>query len=344
MELACPEAMNAKNMTRFGLGLGFAMSTLVGCSSGEFETITPTSRTSPTPAASPSPSPGAKSGDAESNPDQNRTAESRNPPIGSAPVVTATTPPAPAPTPTQPPTGNFSGGSGGKTGSLVEPFSASNGQASSYKANVPADVATKTYGLHIHLHGDGGGGYTDFPNKETRNNLIGIAIKAPNAGMTWGRDEGVAHGQYVNELIEKVLLKNYNIDKDRIYFSGVSGGSYFLAGNFLPTFGAKYSAGAILMCGGEPPRVSIAQPEFLTKTKTYWLITKDERPDITASVQQATAAYKQQLTTLGVSDSTTVMPVEYYGTGGGHCAFNGLDYTSGIQHAIDTKFQLILKK
>ncbi len=127
---------------------------------------------------------------------------------------------APAPTPAAPAV-RSSPGSGGGSGLLEVPFTDSAGLASSYKINAPADVAQKVYGLHIHLHGDGGGGYRDFPNKDLRYDLIGVTVKAPNTNLQWGRAQGRAHALYVNDLIQKELTKKYNVNLDRIYFSGV---------------------------------------------------------------------------------------------------------------------------
>src|SRR5690606_29495321 len=108
------------------------------------------------------------------------------------------------------------------------------------------DVATKVYGLHIHLHGDGGGGYRDFPNQATKFDLIGVTVKAPNFNLQWGRNQGRTHAKYLDDLIQNELIKKYNIDLDKIYFSGVSGGAYFLTGSFIPEFGHNYNSGAFI--------------------------------------------------------------------------------------------------
>src|SRR5690606_17233856 len=115
----------------------------------------------------------------------------------------------------------LSNGSGGRTGAFEERYTDSSGLQSTYKMNAPADVLTKTYGLHIHLHGDGGGGYRDFPNQATKFDLIGVTVKAPNQNLQWGRSQGRSHAKYVDDLIRNELVKKYNIDLDKIYFSGV---------------------------------------------------------------------------------------------------------------------------
>jgi len=255
-----------------------------------------------------------------------------------APVVI----PPQATTPT-PPLVRSSQGSGGGTGLLEIPFTDSAGLASSYKINAPADVGQKVYGLHIHLHGDGGGGYQDFPNKDLRYDLVGVTVKAPNTNLQWGRAQGRAHALYMNDLIQKELVKKYNVNLDKIYFSGVSGGAYFLMGSFLPEFGQIYNSAAFVMCGGEAPRVAFADPAMLGKFRIHVEVTAGERQDILTSVQNTVTAYKTAATNAGVNadQQAKLQTVSIQGAGG-HCVFDGVSYTTGIQQAIDTKFKMVL--
>lgn len=260
------------------------------------------------------------------------------------------TPPSPTPDMKTSPTPNVaspavrsSQGSGGGSGMLEVPFTDSTGLLSSYKINAPADIGQKVYGLHIHLHGDGGGGYRDFPNKDARYDLIGVTVKAPNTNLQWGRAQGRAHALYVNELIQKELIKKYNVNLDRIYFSGVSGGAYFLMGSFLPEFGQLYNSAALVLCGGEPPRVAFADPKMLSKFRIHIEVTAGERQDILGSVQSTVTAYKNAMTTAGIAadQQAKIQTLNIQGPGG-HCEFDGVSYTTGIQQAIDTKFKMVL--
>jgi hypothetical protein len=254
---------------------------------------------------------------------------------GASAKTTETKPAAPAVRSSQ--------GSGGATGLVEVPFTDSTGLASSYKINAPTDAGQKVYGLHIHLHGDGGGGDKDFPNKEARNDLIGVTVKAPNTTLTWGRAQGKPHAFYLNELIQKELLKKYNINQDRIYFSTVSGGSFFMVGSFIPEYGASYNSAAFVMCGGEAPRVAFADPKMLGKWRIHFEVTAGERADIMANVQASVNAYKSAAASAGVSSDVQakLQTMSVQGPGG-HCAFDNVAYTSGIQQAIDTKFKMIL--
>ncbi len=258
-----------------------------------------------------------------------------------APVVSPVEPMKPVATPT--PSARTSNGSGGATGMLEVPFTDSTGLASTYKINVPTDVSQKVYGLHIHLHGDGGGGYTDFPNKEARNELIGVTVKAPNTNLQWGRVVGREHARYLNELIQKELIKKYNVNLDRIFFSSASGGSYFMTGSFIPEYGQLYNSGVFAMCGGEAPRVAFTDPKVMSKFRIHWEVTAGERQDILTSVQASQDAYKLASTNAGIpADQQAKIQTSTKLGAGGHCVFDGVSYTSGIQQAIDTKFKMIL--
>lgn len=237
---------------------------------------------------------------------------------------------------------SWSLGKGGVTGLQEVAFESSNGQASSYKIEAPEDIGDdKAYGLHIHLHGDGGGGYRDFPNQETRYGLMGVTVKAPNQTLQWGRQEGEVHAVFLNELI-KDLTKKYNIDQDKIYFSGVSGGAYFLSGNFIPTFGHLYKSGAFLMCGGEAPRTEFVKKEFLANFRIHWQFTAGERRDIKRSIAASIESYSAELE--GLADAEPDIQSSEEKGEGGHCIFDGESYTTGIQQMTDDQFSMILKE
>lgn len=283
---------------------------------------------------------------------QTKTAEaaSENPPASAGDVKTevkaeekrANEDPASSQSALPPAPSKGSGGKGGGTGLLEVPFTDSKGTASSYKINAPADPKV-VQGLHIHLHGDGGGGYVDFPNKELRYDLISVTVKAPNANLTWGRAQGRQHAFYLNDLIQNELLKKYDIDPSKIFFSTVSGGSYFLTGSFVPEFGQFYKSAALVMCGGEAPRVAFTDPKVLGQFRLHWEVTAGERADISTSVQASVAAYKNASASAGVAagDQTKLQTLSVEGAGG-HCEFDGVSYTSGIQQMIDKKFKSIL--
>jgi hypothetical protein len=228
-------------------------------------------------------------------------------------------------------TGSGSGGAGGRTGTFEDRFTASNGKSSTWKTTIPDDAASKTYGLNIYLHGDGGGDYTWVFDGNVRSSkklgLIGVVVMAPNAERRWYND-GMANARFLDELIQNEILKKYNIDRTRIYFTGTSGGSQFLGGQFIPTYGSKYNSGALLLCGGPKNWLGSIQstPEFVRKFKFYWYAgTGDFLYDqITAGMSY----YKG----LGMQVDSEMIP------GGSHCEFPG-----NVPGAIERKLSLIVR-
>jgi hypothetical protein len=229
-----------------------------------------------------------------------------------------------------------SNGSGGVTGYQNVAFGAGR-----YKIEVPADIGpSRPYGLHIHLHGDGGGGFDSFPNRRLANDLIGVAVRAPmTRNPQWGRSLGVEHANYLDGLIQNEILRKYNIRTDRIYFSGVSGGAYFLTGHFIPLFGQKYRSGALILCGGMPPQIAFPDQNSLKDIRMHFITTGGERSDITANIDQSLAAYRPMYAQAG---APTMLTNETVGVAG-HCEFDNRSYTTGIQMVIDSKFSTIVK-
>lgn len=226
---------------------------------------------------------------------------------------------------------NGSNGSGGRTGDFEGTFTASNGKSSTYKINVPGDIGSRLYGVSIHLHGDGGGDYDWLYEPNVRiakkHDLIGIVVLAPNGEKRW-YNEGEANAIFLNELIDKEILGKYNLDRNRVYFSGVSGGSQFLTGQFIPKFGAKYNSGALLLCGGPENWLGSisSSKEFISKFKMFWYSgTGDFLYD---QILSGISYYKN----LGIQvDSEMIQGAE-------HCDFPG-----GVSAALEAKLPRILR-
>ena len=134
-------------------------------------------------------------------------------------------------------------------------FQASNGKSANFRMEVPADFATKSHGLLIYLHGDGASDYEwsfkDINAISQRHGLIPVAVMSPthnDGGPSWWWDAD-ANAVFLNELLEKEIVSKYNVDKTRVVFTGISGGSTFLAGPWIRHYASQYRGGAILMCG-----------------------------------------------------------------------------------------------
>lgn len=131
------------------------------------------------------------------------------------------------------------------------------GVSSTFKVFAGSDHSKeKPSGLLIYLHGDGGHDYKSYwpgiVRLGRKHNLIPVAVLSPNSGSAWYRN-GKAHADFLHALIQTKLYREYNIDKSKIYFTGMSGGPQFLTGIFLPAHGNNYQGGAIPMCGGGGP-------------------------------------------------------------------------------------------
>ena len=162
----------------------------------------------------------------------------------------------------QPNTASLSGGTGGKVGFNEYSFAASNGKRSVYKYTAAADVHSKAegYGLLLYLHGDMGADYSWFYNTlasvALKNNLLPVAVKSPTvgsfaqgAGPSWWQD-GDNNAVFLDELLKKDIIGRFNIDTNRVYYTGASGGPTFLSGPWLKRYAHQYRGGAILFCGG----------------------------------------------------------------------------------------------
>ncbi|MEY4631509.1 MAG: hypothetical protein RIQ81_1629 [Pseudomonadota bacterium] len=223
-----------------------------------------------------------------------------------------------------------SGGRGGATGLVEATFTASNQKSSNYKTRIPADVSQKLYGLTIHLHGDGGGDYRWLFEDNVRigleHDLIGIVVLAPNAERRWYR-QGEQNARFLHELIQNEIAKKYDIDLNRVYFSGVSGGSQFLTGQFIPLYGRYYRSGAVMLCGGPEnwqSRLDMGQ-EDIKSFRLSWLSTAGDF--LLDQVEEGISYYQAQ----GFPVKSEIL------RSGEHCDFPG-----GIDGALERKIKEVL--
>jgi poly(3-hydroxybutyrate) depolymerase len=150
----------------------------------------------------------------------------------------------------------FSGGSGGPTARTQATF-ASGGRTVRYTSEAPAGAAA--VGALIYFHGgrDPEEAYDALlpqiasaiaaPKK-----LVVVAVEPPNGDPERGWYTGLADNvALANALIDDVLAK-YDIDKQRIFLTGVqSGGAFATAVQYLG--GYRFRGGTIGLCGGSSP-------------------------------------------------------------------------------------------
>ena len=132
-----------------------------------------------------------------------------------------------------------------------------------YKLQLPSGATVaQPYGLLVFFHGSGGGPsyasiFAELSRVAAAYHLAPLAIQAPNGANSWpdaSRTSQQHHVQYVNSLLDALVFKPHpEITRQRVVFVGLSAGSTFISGDYLPSEIGKYGGGAILLCGGGPP-------------------------------------------------------------------------------------------
>ncbi len=119
----------------------------------------------------------------------------------------------------------------------------------------------KRPGLMVYFHGSGAtqsyaSNFDSLDEVARRLGLLAMAVQAPNGHDTWAdhaQGPSNQHDLYVRNLLDKVFPTISDLDKKRILFVGISAGSTFLSGDFLPRNIGRYQGGAVLLCGGGGP-------------------------------------------------------------------------------------------
>lgn len=216
-------------------------------------------------------------------------------------------------------------------------------------SNVPGGgKATGTkggLGLNVLLHGDGGQSFFEMPNQGVNNNLAGVAVLAPDENLHWGggsglnRTDGVAHAQAVNDLVFQVLPKYMAFNSSNVFFTGISGGSLLLSGYFIPAHIGNYAGNGVLLgCGGMEPRVEITEDSrnALATTRIHYQSTQREQKGLQESIPAAMKAYEKVAKDKGMEkEAINKLQTANNKPNGGHCAFDGKEFNSGIQLIAD---------
>lgn len=174
-------------------------------------------------------------------------------------------------------------GSGGAPGAQDLTFTSSWGARAEFKISVPKNAHDIPVGLIVYLHGDTepasaapfevGWDYAGMQPTISEigevQDMIAVSVRAPHlvgdTRSTWWENAS-SKGLYLTELLA-YLEKSYSIDLDRVIFTGVSGGSVFLNGLFIPQHAHAYGGGAVPLCGGYLTSIHEMQttPEFLRR-------------------------------------------------------------------------------
>ncbi|KIW09583.1 uncharacterized protein PV09_00455 [Verruconis gallopava] len=195
-------------------------------------------------------------------------------------------------------------------------------------------------GINVLLHGDGGQSFFDFPNQAVQQNVMGVAVLAPDPNLFWGggsglnRVNGAAHSKAVNDLVKNVLPNMVAFNQSQVYFTGVSGGSLLLSGYFIPTQMQNFVNSAVLLaCGAMPPQIQFQDAQnVIQTTRIHYQSTVNELQLLQGSIPKAVTAYEQIATSAGMTpDQIGALQTIDNTPQGGHCAFDGQSFVSGVQ-------------
>ncbi|KAI9352866.1 hypothetical protein BDR26DRAFT_849982 [Obelidium mucronatum] len=187
-----------------------------------------------------------------------------------------------------------------------------------FRVAMPTTV-TPNMGLNVLLHGDGGQSFFAFPNAKLDNNLIGVAVLAPNAPMKWGgvgnnRPDGPKHATLVRDLVTRVLpamMPGFN--QSNVFFTGVSGGALTLTS-----------------------AIDSISNAIGPNTRIHFQSTTKELTFLKQSIPQAIADVNKAVQALGLPAAQAAKQFTVDATpNGGHCAFDGQAFGSGIQAMVN---------
>lgn len=194
-----------------------------------------------------------------------------------------------------------------------------------YTLSVPlSSTRPKKPGLLIFFHGSGStnsyaAGFDGLDKVAQNLGLLAVAVQAPNGADTWAnRAEGPSnqHDQYVKNLLDKMLPTIPDVDKNRLLFVGLSAGSTFLSGDFLPRFITRYKGGVVLLCGGGGP-VSLDKALYAPLSKS-----EAAAMPISLFVQQADFLHRQAMQGVAYWKARKASVNFETPPGGAHCGFD----------------------
>ncbi|KAJ3239703.1 hypothetical protein HDU78_002702 [Chytriomyces hyalinus] len=217
-----------------------------------------------------------------------------------------------------------------------------------FRVAMPQTI-TPDMGLNVLLHGDGGQSFFAMPNAKLDSNLIGVTVLAPNAPMKWGglgnnRPDGPQHATLVKDLVTSVLPQMIpGFNQSRVYFTGVSGGSLTLTSAMIPLYGNMFQSGWLIMCGGLPSPNGIPAGAIGPNTRIHVQTTTNELTFLQQTIPTAITDLNQAIAQVpGITPQQAATQFTFDGTpNGGHCAFDGQGFSSGIQ-AMVSQFTAVM--
>jgi pimeloyl-ACP methyl ester carboxylesterase len=185
--------------------------------------------------------------------------------------------------------------------------------------------------LGLYLHGDGAAAYKSssaleamLPWTDTKHGLA-VSLLAPN-GCSWWQTPGHDCASSVDDpdvlaentppLVAAVeaLKKAYDLYTDRIDYYAASGGSIFLAGEWIGLEGKAYPGVFALMCGGfvASPAWSWDPADARLRDRLALYFTYGDQDFLLSDIEGSIAAFE----TKGFHVTEKIIP------GAGHCTFD----------------------
>lgn len=186
---------------------------------------------------------------------------------------------------------NPSGGSGGPyTDRTNVTFSTNGGTVSSRYHIYASKISTsQPVGVVIHLHGDGAQEYSTpntgmLPQYRSVADAAGMLFVAPLSpddvgSITWWED--TYSTTWLAALIDDIAAK-YNIDRNRVWFTGYSGGAEAISYFLMRTLHTRWTGGgAILLAGGggssQNPNPALSQ-SLKDNFQMHWVVGSRDSP------------------------------------------------------------------
>lgn len=192
--------------------------------------------------------------------------------------------------------------------------------------------AQKSYRLGLYVHGDGAGAHKSgsalksmLPWLDAHDGL-GVSVLAPNGCSWWqtptydctsttanGPDLAAANAAALFAAVD-ALTKAYDIQLDRIYYYGSSGGSIFLTDEWIPLQAQTFPGVFALMCGGSKPGRAftwdVHAPAVRATNPLFF--TYGDQDFLASDIEKATSDFSAN----GFAVTKKVIP------GAAHCAFD----------------------
>lgn len=147
---------------------------------------------------------------------------------------------------------------------LEETFTAENGLSAKVAIVVPEDAeSSRPLGALLFFSADfDNSQYVEqaelYADVALEHNLVLASMTSPKAGEDsgcWWAPQVEDNTAYADEFLRERILDELGASPDRVFVTGLSGGSG-MASSFHFHTGYQYAGGAVMLCGGDVPRLN----------------------------------------------------------------------------------------